>query len=208
MTIAAYAVQTAASASRLNDAIVNVLGLASPLLGPVALVLAAVLGWFLKTWTDNRSWRRDQALKAYLAMLEATDHFSLECGRLWSSSLAKGSPEWTEKARAVQGDLSALDRAGGNLRLVVYSRSAELSLDLYITCEVMLRLAIAKTPTPAATYQVAAASMVHAYQALIEEGRQALGLRRWREFRQKEDWFFELSKKRFDELNRDYPLPM
>ena len=199
-------IQAAVSASRLSDAIVKFVGIASPLFGPVALIFAALVGWFLKTFTDNRSWRREQALSAYLAMLEATDNFSLECGRLWSSSLVKGSPDWNERARSVQGDLAAIDRAGGKLRLLVYNRSAVLSLDLYTTCDVMLRLAIAKSPTPADTYLAAAHAMVHAYQALIEDGRLALGLRRWRDFRQKRDWFFELSKKRFDELNRDYPL--
>jgi len=185
----------------------NLGGLGGPLLGAFGLLLAAVVGWWLKTWTDARSWRRQHALDAYLGMLEAADDFSVPCGRLWYAGIVKvRDDQWKAEANSVRAKLAAVDRAGARIRMVADRSGSEASFDLYVACERLLRLAIAPQAIPEPRYQSTLTDMVKTYQQLVEHGRRDIGVVQWQELVQKRDWFTELSKKRSEELNRDYPI--
>lgn len=180
-----------------------------PNLVTVGVAIASlVLGWALKTWTDARSWRRQQVLEAYLELLDAVDRYGLLATAVWRDGqvMDKRTAEWVTRAQDARQRIGGVDRAHGKLSLVAGWKGASVGADLYVACERMFRRAISVPPTTADRYQSASTEMVRLYNEVVNVGREEMGLRNWRERLPFGTSRFDLIQRRIDQLEESDPV--
>jgi hypothetical protein len=179
----------------------------------ITVLVGVGIGWVLKTYSETWTWRRQQVLDAYIALLEAADRYSLLVSQLWSSG-SETSKEtqrtvaWVARAQDVRQGIAAVDRAHGKLTLVSGWGGARVSGELYLSCEVMFRRAISIPPSSVDHYQQAPVAFVKAYGDVVEQARKEMGLRHWRERLPGRESNFEFMRRRMAELNETDPLPV
>jgi hypothetical protein len=175
-------------------------------------VLSLILGWRLKAWSDTWTWRRQQVLDAYIALLDAADLYSLQASSLWSSGTEKNdatqrTDAWFARILEVRQSIAAVDRAYGKLTVVSGWGGARAAGEMYLACEVMFRRAIASPPSTLEHYQEAADAWVNTYGEVVEHARKEMGLRHWRERLPGRESNFEFMQRRMERLNESDPLP-
>jgi hypothetical protein len=181
-----------------------------PLITSIVGVLGVFVGWGLKTLSEAWTWRRDQVLGAYLQLLDMADRCGPEIGRVWNTGQAmeKRDQAWVDRAFAAQLPLEDVDRATGRVFLVCTPAAARAAIDLYLALERMYRRAIAIPPRSWENFNEASIDMVKAYQRLVDQGRDEIAVRRWRERLGGEPSRFDLTDKKLKELDATDPQPV